>query len=119
MSAIIELRNPSDRIYNRVRKFLKKAEFVIDIVSARYLAVRYDGVDVTEIDQVLDKLTSVPPSIYKGMLIPPSRSLDEYKKASGRVAMAFRDGDKAEEGLKTMFPALKYENPKTKTEKKK
>ncbi len=117
MSAIIELRNPSDRIYKRVRKFLEKIEFFIDTASARYIAVSYCGTDnITGTEDVLYRLTNVTQSKYRGVLIPPSQSLDEHERASGRVAMVFAEweGDDAREGLRTMFPALKYENPEKK-----
>ncbi len=105
MSAIIRLRSPSDQIYKEVKEVVNDAGFIITGDSANYIAVAYDGQEeINDTEKVITMLTDPK---YKGVLIPLRESLESSKKTRGRIAMAFVGKDVAEDGLSTMYFALK------------
>jgi hypothetical protein len=111
MSAIIELRNPSDPVFIRVKKVIEEAGYKIAGDSANYIAIRTFPSSHRDTGQTINALTEEK---YKGVLIPPNRNLENSKNASGRIAMVFEDWNAAQYGLATMVPALKYELDKKK-----
>jgi hypothetical protein len=123
MSAIIELKDPSDKTYAKVRNVVYKAGFRVVGDSAYYLAIAKAGYMNT------DGIINLLENKSKGLLIAPNRLLSRSRKALGRIAMAFYHGEEveteegkelgsepspAELGLATMHPALKYQKQERK-----
>jgi len=114
MSAIIELRYTTDKNFEEVMRYVKKAGFRLSGDSANYLAVaaKYGDSHRADPEEIALQLYKAS----KGRIAGQNQNLERGKRIA-KVAMSFSRTDSAETGLSTMVPALKYE-PKRKQKKK-